>query len=406
MDNLRDKKIILGVCGGIAAYKCADLVRRLSEAGAEVQVVMTAHAESFITAMTFQALSGSIVRQSLFDESAEAAMGHIELARWADIILIAPATANIMAKLAHGLANDLLTTLCLATTADIAVVPAMNQAMWSNAATQANVATLKSHGIAIFGPASGDQACGDVGSGRMLEPLDIREHVDAHFAVLAPSDGALAGKSVLLTAGPTREAIDPVRYISNHSSGKMGFALAEAARDAGANVTVIAGPTVISQPSGMTVIAVQSATNMLKEVMSRAEDNDVFVAVAAVADYRIKETSQEKIKKSDVELTLTLVKNPDILAEVAGLKTNRPFCVGFAAETNDLQTYARGKLERKNLDMIAANLVTNDKDSVFNSNSNTLEVFLRNSSHISFPHAPKRQIADQLIALIAKQLVK
>lgn len=406
MDNLSGKKIILGVCGGIAAYKSADLVRRLSEVGAVVQVVMTAHAESFITPMTFQALSGNPVRQSLFDESAEAAMGHIELARWADMILIAPATANFLAQLAHGLANDLLSTLCLATTADIAVVPAMNQAMWSNGATQKNVSLLESRGIAIFGPASGEQACGDVGSGRMLEPLAIREHVQSYFTAPVNSKDTLVGKNILITAGPTREAIDPVRYISNHSSGKMGFALAQAAKDVGGSVTVISGPTVISQPEGITVIPVQSANDMLEEVMSRASDSDVFIAVAAVADYRVKETRHEKIKKSESEMTLTLVKNPDILSEVAGLKISRPFCVGFAAETNDLQTYARSKLERKNLDMIAANLVTNDNDSVFNSDSNTLEVFLRDSSHISLPHAPKHHIASQLIALIAEHYNK
>lgn len=402
MENLSDKKIILGICGGIAAYKSADLVRRLSEAGAEVQVVMTRHAESFITPMTFQALSGNPVRQSLFDESAEAAMGHIELARWADIILIAPATANFIAELANGLARDLLSTLCLATTADIAVVPAMNQAMWSNAATQENVSRLEQRGISVFGPASGEQACGDVGSGRMLEPLDIREHVVSHFTETTNNKGLLAGKNILLTAGPTREPIDPVRYISNHSSGKMGFALAEAARDAGANVTVISGPTVISEPTGITIISVQSAESMLEAVISRTADTDIFIAVAAVADYRVKETRSEKIKKSDSEMTLTLVKNPDILATVASLKSHRPFCVGFAAETQDLQSYARDKLERKNLDMIAANLVTNDKDSVFNSDSNSLEVFSRDSSQVSLPHASKRHIATQLIALIAK----
>lgn len=402
MENLSNKKIILGICGGIAAYKSADLVRRLSEAGAEVQVVMTRHAESFITPMTFQALSGNPVRQSLFDESAEAAMGHIELARWADIILIAPATANFIAELANGLARDLLSTLCLATTADIAVVPAMNQAMWSNVATQENVSRLEQRGISVFGPASGEQACGDVGSGRMLEPLDIRDHVVSHFTETTNNTGLLAGKNILLTAGPTREPIDPVRYISNHSSGKMGFALAEAARDAGANVTVISGPTVISEPTGITIIPVQSAESMLEAVISRTPDTDIFIAVAAVADYRVKETRTEKIKKSDAEMTLTLVKNPDILATVASLKSHRPFCVGFAAETQDLQSYARDKLERKNLDMIAANLVTNDKDSVFNSDSNSLEVFLRDSSQVSLPHASKRHIATQLIALIAK----
>ncbi|MCB1757348.1 MAG: bifunctional phosphopantothenoylcysteine decarboxylase/phosphopantothenate--cysteine ligase CoaBC, partial [Gammaproteobacteria bacterium] len=401
MQSLANKKIILGVCGGIAAYKSADLVRRLIETGAEVQVVMTGHAEHFVSPLTFQALSGNPVRHTLFDEAAEAAMGHIELARWADLILIAPATAGFIARLAHGLADDLLSTLCLATRAPIAIAPAMNQAMWENTATRANMAIVQDRGIAVFGPASGSQACGETGAGRMLEALEIR---DLCVDLLSETDLSLAGRQILLTTGPTRESIDPVRYISNHSSGKMGFALAEAARDAGASVTVVSGPVSLSPPNGIDIVRVQSAAEMLDAVLQHAPRSDVFISVAAVADFRLKTVETKKIKKSADELTLTLVKNPDILAEVAALKKHRPYCVGFAAETHDLQDYAKEKLKNKNLDMIAANLVTNDSDTVFNSDSNTLEVFLRDSRQVSLPHAPKRQIARQLIALIAEQL--
>ena len=401
MKSLANKKIILGVCAGIAAYKSADLVRRLVEAGAQVQVVMTEHAAEFVTPLTYQALSGKPVRHQLFDEAAEAAMGHIELARWADLVLVAPATANFIAKLVHGLADDLLSTLCLATRAPIVIAPAMNQAMWENEATQANMSMLHDRGITVLGPGSGEQACGETGAGRMLEPLEIRA---ALMEVFVKPDQSLTARKVLLTTGPTREAIDPVRYISNHSSGKMGFAVAEAARDAGAGVTVISGPVSIRPPTGINVVGVQSADEMLAAVMQYAPHSDVFIGVAAVADFRLKNVETKKIKKSADELSLTLVKNPDILAAVAALKKSRPFCVGFAAETHDLNSYAKQKLKAKNLDMIAANLVTNDTDSVFNSDNNTLEIFLRDDRQVSLPHAPKRDIARQLIALIAEQL--
>ncbi len=403
MHTLKDKNIVLGVTGGIAAYKSADLVRRLREAGAHVQVVMSAHAREFVTPLTFQALSGYPVRDELFDEAAEAAMGHIELARWADLILIAPATANTIAKLAYGMADNLLTTICLATQASIYVAPAMNQAMWNNQATQGNLTRLSELGIETIGPGSGDQACGETGAGRMLEPVEIRDLlIDRLMPV---KSDILAGKHVLLTTGPTREAIDPVRYISNHSSGKMGYAMAEAARDAGARVTVVAGPTSIPHPANVSIIPVESAKDMLQAVMKNASSADVFISVAAVADFRLKEIKDQKIKKSSDELNLNLIKNPDILATVAALEgENRPFCVGFAAETNDLESYARDKLARKNLDMIAANLVTNDSDSVFNSDSNTLEIFLRDNTKVSLEHAPKKVIARQLISLITNQI--
>ena len=402
MNALQNKNLVLGVCGGIAAYKSPDLVRRLVEAGASVQVVMTAHAAEFVAPLSFQAVSGKPARHTLFDEAAEAAMGHIELARWADLILIAPATANTLARLAHGMADDLLSTVCLATRAQVAVAPAMNQAMWAHPATQANIATLRERGVIILGPAEGEQACGETGSGRMLEPLALRDAVAETLA--SDSHQPLQGKRVLITAGPTREPIDPVRYISNHSSGKMGFAIAAAARDAGAEVTLVAGPTQIAPPADVSVTAVESASDMHEAVMEQANSHDIFISVAAVADFRLKETRGEKMKKSADEISLTLVKNPDILADVAGLSSNRPYCVGFAAETNDLETYAADKLKRKNLDMICANLVQSGEESVFNHDDNALEIFLRGGQRISLPSAPKTQLARDLVDLIAKDL--
>ena len=407
MQTLQNKNILLGVSGGIAAYKSADLVRRLAEVGANIQVVMTAHAQEFVAPLTFQALSGNTVRGDLFDSAAEAAMGHIELARWADLILIAPASANTIARLSHGFSDNLLTTLCLASRAPLFLAPAMNQAMWDNAATQDNIAILEKRGVKMLGPASGDQACGETGAGRMLEPLDIRDSLLQETKTESTQQKSLAGKHVLLTAGPTREAIDPVRYISNHSSGKMGFAVAEAALEAGAQVTVVAGPTRLDPPSGVTLIRIESAEEMLQSVMKHVSSADVFVSVAAVADFRMKEAGTQKIKKNADEINLTLIKNPDILASVAALKEpQRPFCVGFAAETDNLQAYAKNKLAKKNLDMIAANLVTNDPDTVFNSDSNTLEVYFRDGSQVSLEHAPKTQISRQLIALVGQQLDK
>ncbi len=403
MTSLSNKKIILGVCAGIAAYKSADLVRRLTEVGAEVQVVLTKNTAEFVSPLTFQALSGKAVRDTLFDKSAEAAMGHIELARWADMILIAPATANFIACLANGFANNLLTTLCLATRSTITIAPAMNTVMWENNATQANIRLLKQRGIHIVGPDIGEQACGENGPGRMLEPTVIRSNLIDYFSTVVQ---CLSGKQVLLTTGPTLESIDPVRYISNHSSGKMGFAVAEAAHAAGAKVTVIAGPTLINPSPDIEVIQVKTAQQMLSFALLHAQESDVFISVAAVADYRVKQVNQQKIKKSEKEITLTLTKNPDILAQIAALKTARPFCVGFAAETNNLKTYAIDKLKSKNLDMIAANLVSNDTHNVFNSDDNTLEIFLRDSRQISLAHAPKSVIARQLVKLIAEQLTK
>ncbi len=403
MQQLLNKNIILGVSGGIAAYKSADLVRKLMELGAKVQVVMTASAHEFITPVTFQAISGRSVRDTLFDETAEAAMGHIELARWADYIVIAPATANTIAAITHGLANDLLTTLCLASDAPIAIAPAMNQAMWNAQATQYNIDILQNRGINILGPGVGEQACKEIGAGRMLEPMEIREEIIRHFST---TKQILAGYNILLTAGPTQEAIDPVRFISNHSSGKMGYALAEVAKKMGAKVTLVSGPTQLTAPKGIKVVSVTSAQEMLDAVMLTAHLADIFIAVAAVADYRLNSINQQKIKKSSDVLTLNLVKNPDILSEVSSMSTNRPFCVGFAAETDNLETYAREKLKSKNLDLVAANLITKDQETVFNSDNNALEIFLRDNSRISLSKTNKSRIAEKLLNLIAKVYTK
>ncbi|WP_291222065.1 bifunctional phosphopantothenoylcysteine decarboxylase/phosphopantothenate--cysteine ligase CoaBC [Dokdonella sp.] len=346
-------RVLLGVSGGIAAYKGAELVRRLRDAGAQVRVVLTENAARFVTPLTFQALSGNPVRTSLWDESAEAAMGHIELARWADEVLIAPASADLIARLAQGQADELLTTLCLACAAPLSIAPAMNQQMWAHAATQANLVTLRARGVRVFGPGVGEQACGDVGSGRLLEPGEI---VEALAATRAPR--VLAGTRVLVTAGPTFEDIDPVRFIGNRSSGRMGFAIAAAARDAGAQVTLVAGPVNLSTPAGIERVDVRSAQQMHAAVLARAAGADVFISTAAVGDFRPASVASQKLKKTDRNsgLTLDLVQNPDILAEVADLP-QRPFVVGFAAETHDVEAYARAKLERKNLDLIAANQV-------------------------------------------------
>lgn len=348
---LTGTRILLGVSGGIAAYKAAELVRRLRDAGAEVRVVLTENAAHFITATTFQALSGNAVRSSLWDESAEAAMSHIELARWADTVLIAPASADVIARLAHGHADDLLTTLCLATTAPLAVAPAMNHQMWAHAATQANVARLRERGVRIIGPAAGDQACGETGPGRLVEPADIIAELAATHAA-----GRLAGVCVLVSAGPTFEDIDPVRYIGNRSSGRMGFAIADAARREGAKVTLIAGPVALATPAGVLRKDVRSAAQMREAVLAEIDASDIFISAAAVADYRPQVVAPTKIKKSDAPRDITLVANVDILAEVAALP-RRPFLVGFAAETDDVEANARAKLERKRLDLIAANRV-------------------------------------------------
>lgn len=394
MDRLVNKRILLGVTGGIAAYKSADLVRRLQDAGADVRVVMTKSACEFITPLTMQALSGHPVHTDLLDPEAEAAMGHIELARWADLVLIAPASANFMARLAHGHGSDLLSTVCLATAAPIAIAPAMNQQMWADAATQRNLLMLTEKGVQVFGPASGSQACGDVGAGRMLEPMEIVQAAANVFEYQL-----LTGKHVVITAGPTREAIDPVRYITNKSSGKMGFAIAELAAEAGARVTLIAGPVNLPTPARVTRIDVTRAQEMYEACMEVVGQGcDVFIATAAVADYRPVVTADHKIKKSTEEVHLTLVKNPDIVAAVAE-HDKRPFTVGFAAETRDVVEYASAKLTNKKLDMIATNDVSGQNVG-FNSDNNALTVIWP-GGHKVLPLASKRQIAKQLIELIA-----
>ena len=393
---MHEKNIVLGICGGIAAYKSAELTRQLIAAGAQVRVVMTKGAMAFIQPLTFQALSGNPVHSDLLDETAEAAMGHIELARWADLVLVAPATANTIASLTHGFANDLLTTLCLATEAPIFIAPAMNRIMWINPATQANCELLKQRGIEILGPGEGAQACGETGAGRMLEPTQLVNYL------LEKNDRTsdiLKGKRVLITAGPTREAIDPVRFISNHSSGKMGCAIAEAAYAAGAEVTIVMGPVELANPAGITCRPVESARDMQAAVMAEVESSDIFIAVAAVADYRAELVADKKIKKNGGCLTLNLVQNPDILAEVAA-QPSPPFTVGFAAETHDIEEYARDKLQRKKLNMIAANDVSDDSVG-FNSSHNCLTVFWGEKGSVQLPHAPKSEIGHQLISLIA-----
>ena len=392
---MQGKRILLGVTGGIAAYKSPDLVRRLRERGAEVQVVMTAAAREFVTAATFQAVSGRPVRTDLWDAAAEAAMGHIELARWAEVVLIAPATADFLARLATGQANDLLATLCLATQAPVAVAPAMNHIMWSNAATRANVGTLTQRGIHIFGPGSGDQACGEVGEGRMLEPLDLAERI---VALQTGATGPLRGRRVLITAGPTRERIDPVRFISNRSSGKMGFAVAQAVREAGAEVVLVSGPVSIPTPPGVRRVDVESAADMLAAVLREVEGTDIFISTAAVADYRPARPADQKIKKTTDTLDVSMERTSDVLATVAA-RSDRPFVVGFAAETESIEQNARLKLLKKNLDMIAANEVGHDK--AFDCEDNQLIVLTRNGRH-DLGKASKVALARKLVALIAQ----
>ncbi|UAB70505.1 bifunctional phosphopantothenoylcysteine decarboxylase/phosphopantothenate--cysteine ligase CoaBC [Vibrio sp. SCSIO 43132] len=399
MQTLAGKKILLGISGGIAAYKCAELTRRLTERGATVQVVMTKAAKEFITPLTMQAVSGRPVSDSLLDPAAEASMGHIELAKWADLVLLAPATADLIARMAAGMGNDLLTTLVLATDAPIAVSPAMNQQMYANVATQSNIQTLADRGMHIWGPASGEQACGDVGKGRMLEPMQLVGFCEEFFT---PSE--LAGKSVVITAGPTREAIDPVRYISNHSSGKMGFAIADAAAKLGANVTLISGPVSLATPVGVQRMDVDSAVEMHQAALEQAIKSDVFIGCAAVADYRPESVADQKIKKTDDSdsMTVTMVKNPDIIASVAQLSENRPFTVGFAAETQDVETYARRKLSKKNLDMICANDVS-ISGLGFNSDSNALHLFWQDGDKV-LPTTSKTELGKALMKEIASKL--
>jgi phosphopantothenoylcysteine decarboxylase/phosphopantothenate--cysteine ligase len=390
--NLR---VVLGVTGGIAAYKSAELTRRLKDHGADVQVVMTSGAQQFVAPLTFQALSGRPVRTDLWDAAAEAAMGHIELARWPQRIVIAPATADFIARLAHGLADDLLSTLCLATDVPIIVVPAMNRLMWANAATQANVTALRQRGLTILGPAEGSQACGETGAGRMVEPQEIVEAVFATVRVEAI--GALQGKKVVVTAGPTRERIDPVRFITNRSSGKMGYAVAEAARDAGASVVIVSGPVNVPTPPGVKRIDVETAEQMMEAVQAEIADTDIFIAAAAVSDYRMREIAEHKIKKTSDELSLHLARTPDILATVAA-GSPRPFVVGFAAETQDVERNALLKLEGKKLDMIAANQV--GEGLAFDCDDNALTVYWAGGKR-ELARAPKCRLAGELIGLIA-----
>ncbi|MEA1080574.1 bifunctional phosphopantothenoylcysteine decarboxylase/phosphopantothenate--cysteine ligase CoaBC [Marinobacter qingdaonensis] len=392
------KRILLGITGGIAAYKSAELVRLLKKAGHEVRVVMTSGAEAFVTPLTFQALSGEPVRTSLLDPEAESGMGHIELAKWADQVVVAPASADFLARLAQGMADDLLTTLCCATEAPIAVAPAMNQAMWSNHRTQRNLRLLQEDPqISLWGPDQGEQACGDTGPGRMLEPLVL-----AGLVADTGTSGLLAGKRVVITAGPTREPIDPVRYISNHSSGRMGYALAEAARDAGARVVLVSGPVSLPAPAGVDVRPVVTADDMLAQASAAVDEGcDLFVATAAVADYRPETCAGDKIKKSSEQMALPLVRNPDTLATIAG-RDDAPFTVGFAAETSDVARYAVDKMQRKKLRMIVANDVS-VPGLGFNSENNAVTVFWPEGQTAIGPDS-KQRIAERLVALISEQL--
>ncbi|EOQ76070.1 bifunctional phosphopantothenoylcysteine decarboxylase/phosphopantothenate--cysteine ligase CoaBC [Acinetobacter lactucae] len=404
------KNIVLAVTGGIAAYKSAILVRRLKDYGFDVRVVMTHGAQAFITPLTFQALSGNPVHTELLDPAAEAGMGHIELARWADLLLVAPASCDTLAKFANGLADDLLSTVFLATKSPVWVAPAMNQQMWAAKATQRNLQTLVDDGVHVIMPDAGEQACGDVGLGRMPEPEEIARQVAGYFhqaqRAIAEKFGLLAGKRVVITAGPTREAIDPVRYISNHSTGKMGFALAAACYAAGAQVTLIAGPVSLDTPNGVQRVNVASARQMLDVSMDSLETGcDIFIATAAVADYRVAEVAEHKIKKAGDELNVSLVKNPDIVATIAS-QEKRPFMVGFAAETQNVEEYAAGKLVAKKLDMIACNDVSR-ADIGFASDENAMTVFFAESYHMKkreLEKASKQEISQQLVEAISDAL--
>ncbi|MBL6754675.1 MAG: bifunctional phosphopantothenoylcysteine decarboxylase/phosphopantothenate--cysteine ligase CoaBC, partial [Pseudomonadales bacterium] len=390
------KRILLGITGGIAAYKCAELTRLFIKAGAEVRVVMTQSATEFITPLTLQALSGNRVHLDLLDPEAEAAMGHIELARWADLVLVAPATANSIARIAHGEANDILTTLVLATPAAIAIAPAMNQGMWSDAQTQANIAALAVRGYTLIGPGSGEQACGDVGLGRLSEPDEIVTACAALF-----DTGALAGRHIVITGGPTREALDPVRYISNHSSGKMAYALAAEAAAAGARVTLISGPVTLATPERVTRVDVVSAQDMLAATLEVVGNSDVFIGVAAVADYRPAQIAEQKIKKAGEAITLSLVKNPDIIAEVASLAQRPTLVVGFAAETENVVANGQGKLAAKKLDLLFANQATD----TFNSDSVAITA-VDAAGVTELATGNKHVVARKMLQLIAERLTR
>lgn len=396
MLSLSNKRILLGITGGIAAYKCAELTRLFIKAGAEVRVVMTQSATEFITPLTLQALSGNRVHLDLLDPEAEAAMGHIELARWADLVLVAPATANSIARIAHGEANDILTTLVLATPAAIAIAPAMNQGMWSDAQTQANIAALAVRGYTLIGPGSGEQACGDVGLGRLSEPDEIVTACAALF-----DTGALAGRHIVITGGPTREALDPVRYISNHSSGKMAYALAAEAAAAGARVTLISGPVTLATPERVTRVDVVSAQDMLAATLEVVGNSDVFIGVAAVADYRPAQIAEQKIKKAGEAITLSLVKNPDIIAEVASLAQRPTLVVGFAAETENVVAYGQGKLAAKKLDLLFANQATD----TFNSDSVAITA-VDAAGVTELATGNKHVVARKMLQLIAERLTR
>ncbi|MFQ5993717.1 MAG: bifunctional phosphopantothenoylcysteine decarboxylase/phosphopantothenate--cysteine ligase CoaBC [Acidiferrobacterales bacterium] len=395
MGSLVNKRVVLGVTGGIAAYKSADLARRLRDAGAEVRAVMTQAATEFITPLTMQAVSANPVHLHMLDPEAESGMGHIELARWADVVLIAPASANFVAKLAQGRADDLLSTICLASKAPVAIAPAMNQQMWENAATEGNLATVTKNGVRVFGPAAGDQACGEIGPGRMLEPVEIVTLASELFAT-----GILDGLHVIVTAGPTWEPIDPVRGISNRSSGKMGYAVAEAAVEAGARVILITGPTTLMPPEHVTLVRIMTAQEMYDAVHANVRDAEIFIGVAAVCDYRPVETVPKKIKKTSETLNVKLLKTPDVLASVAALSPG-PFTVGFAAETNDLEAHARKKLVDKQVDLVAANDVSG-ADRGFEADQNRLLLIDRKGT-VELPLQYKSQLARALIQHIGER---
>lgn len=392
----------MAVTGGIAAYKSAELVRLLRKQGAEIRVVMTESAQQFVAPLTFQALSGNPVYTKLLDSDQENAMGHINLARWADVLLVAPATAHCIAKFCHGLADDLLSTLYLAATCPVYIAPAMNQAMWTKAITQENIAKIKAHGVTVIGPEKGDQACGENGFGRMADPTEICARILTLFQSSPPNPVSLQGLKVLISAGPTREPLDPVRYITNRSSGKMGYALAQAALSAGAEVTLVSGPVSLTAPENAKVIGVETAAQMHATVMDNIAGHDIYIGAAAVADYSPVVMHPQKIKKTSEQTTITLGKTKDILADVAALERS-PFTVGFAAETHDLENYAQNKLVQKNLDMIAANWVGQDEGG-FDSDQNALQVFWKNGRK-TFEMADKNRIAEQLIGLIADRFL-
>nr|WP_282564355.1 MULTISPECIES: bifunctional phosphopantothenoylcysteine decarboxylase/phosphopantothenate--cysteine ligase CoaBC [Providencia] len=398
--SLLGKQIVIGISGGIAAYKIPELTRRLRDKGAIVRVVMTQGAKAFITPLTLQAVSGHPVSDDLLDPAAEAAMGHIELAKWADIIILAPATADLIARLSAGMANDLLTTVCLASAAPIALVPAMNQQMYKAKATQENLIKLQQRQCMIWGPDAGSQACGDIGPGRMIDPLEIVRLTSEFFTPKLD----LQGIKLMITAGPTREALDPVRFISNHSSGKMGFAIAKAASQRGADVTLIAGPVNIETPEGVKRIDVTSGLEMYEQVHQTITEQNIFIGCAAVADYRAKNIAENKIKKQGDEVSITLIKNPDIVASVGNLKHNRPYVVGFAAETQNVEEYARQKRQQKQLDLICANDVSL-ADNGFNSDNNALHIFDANSD-TRLPHCNKNELSHYLLDEILQRYEK